>query len=180
MELKKWAKILLASYSVFETMAGVLDKYIETRALNSMKSTLLTAESNSATRVCHDLGIMMVRKIDIINLKVLIDNGLDSMLPKYARALILKYFDGLTSAEIAETMEISVRSVARYQELGIESLANYFRNLGYDAKKLCKLCGSNSCFLDFHEDPLLFKVYEFSKHKVIKAHLASMVLERMF
>ena len=65
MELKKWAKILLASYSVFETMAGVLDKYIETRALNSMKSTLLTAESNSATRVCHDLGIMMVRKIDI-------------------------------------------------------------------------------------------------------------------
>ena len=176
MELKKWAKTLLTSYSTFETIAGALDKYIEARAFASMQTNIMNAEVNKTMCVYNDMARLMAQKIDLINLKVLVDNILDAMKPKFARCLALKYFDGLCIEECAEVLEISPRSVARFLALGIEAMVALLRQFGYDEHKLVRICGANKWIVDFCKSPLSMELCGHVSPELIRAKLVAVAL----
>ena len=172
--LEKWAKTLLLTYDCYEIVADSIDRYIEERGRASLYSTLMMASANSSRAVCHELGRLMCKKVDLINLKVLVEQTLDRMTPRFARVLILRYFDDMTIEQIADVMGVTARTVSRNLGLAIEEMAEKLAEQGYTDKHLCGFCATNKWIMNLFMQPYTKELNAFMDIPAIKCRLARM------
>ncbi len=136
MDLKIWSKTLLNSYMCFEKIADAIDKLVLTYGLDSYHLHDIQAFEFSAEQMIE----LTERKKLLINLKVMCDETLSKMTPKYARILILKYIDGIKSSDIAKLLGVSLRSYFRWMSEAINSFSLKLKNLGYTDEILKEMC----------------------------------------
>lgn len=136
MDLKIWSKTLLNSYMCFEKIADAIDKLVLTYGMESYHLQDAQAFEFTAEQMIE----LTARKKLLINLKVLCDEVLVKMNPKYARILILKYIDNMKCADIAKLYGVSIRSYFRWITEAINNFSVKLKSLGYTDECLKELC----------------------------------------
>lgn len=131
-----WAKTLLSVYRYLERITGAIDKIIMKRALGSANISGQNFYKNNVLSISNKIIDLSQRKVNLINLKVLIDQTLTEIPNEDAVMLIEKYFDGVKARELVEIHNISMRTVFRKLDSSLLSFANKLSFKGYSPAKL--------------------------------------------
>ena len=127
-----WAKTVLVAYKYLGAMCGAIDKLVESTAKHSYYTSGVWQEKNSIQSVSKKLIRLSDKKIDYINLKVMVDKVLGKIPKKFATLLILRYINRVPPEDIAELNGVSVRSYYRYITKAINEFAVQMKNIGYN------------------------------------------------
>lgn len=136
MDLKIWSKTLLNSYMCFEKIAENIDSLVLTYGLDSINLRDSAAYMFTAEQMIE----LIDRKKLLINLKVMCDQALANLNPKYARILILRYIDNIKCTDIAKIFGVSIRSYFRWMNEAVNSFAIKLKNMGYTDESLREMC----------------------------------------
>lgn len=131
-----WAKTILVAYKYLNTMCGAIDRLVETTAKNSFYVGGIWHNESSVLNISEKILKLADRKIDYINLKVLVEKILKAMPEKLAKVLILKYIKQIKTDDIIDVCNMSIRSYYRRQSKAIESFAEHMKRLGFYSEKI--------------------------------------------
>lgn len=129
--MNTWTKTLLSSYRYLERVANAIDKIVYTRAINSFYVSGQNLAFNSVKLVSDDILNLTERKISLINLKLILDQALKKINPKYAQLLITVFVEGKNCYQSSEALEISLRTFFRRQNEALESFSKTLLQLGH-------------------------------------------------
>lgn len=131
-----WSKTLLSSYSYLERLCNSIDSLIEKTAVNSYYSFGNLSGDNSIMGISNKIITLSNRKIDYINLKLLIEKNLNNVPNLHKKILVLKFIKNLQNEKIGELLNISKRNFYRKLNEALLSFANQLSVLGYCSEKL--------------------------------------------
>lgn len=131
-----WAKTLLSVYRYLERVTGAIDKIILKRALSCSDVCGQNFYKNNISVISKKIIDLSQRKINLINLKVLVDETLSEIPEKDATLLIEKYFDGVKARELVDIHNISMRTVFRKLDCAVSQFGNKLSFKGYTPSKL--------------------------------------------
>lgn len=172
--MKTWSKTILSVYKYLEALANSIDDLILKKSINS------AFYNNGRYNSCYDCAnkIMQLteRKVNLINIKVMVDNTLLKMPLKYRQLLALAYIDNVKSEEIAEIMHVSVRTFFRRKNEALSSFAKNLTMQGFTKLKLEDMfCGEhwlkNLYDKNNHIEDGEFKIEEYNKYRFFKSVL---------
>jgi len=105
MEVKIWSKTALVIYRFLENFTYALDRFVK------KLSTIIDAGDTFART--GKIMSLTDDKIDLINLKIIIDDILLKLPKGRGKLIILRYMDKIPALEIAELMGINIRTYFR-------------------------------------------------------------------
>ena len=142
MELKIWCKTFLNIYRYLEKITYAIDKIVLTTGLNMQ----LEAEV-SAKKMIE----LTERKVKLINLKLFIENMLNTLNEEHTKLLMLKYVDNIKSEEIAKLFNISNRTFFRKSTHALTSFELALKRAGKTAEILFKEYKDEAWIIDLYE-----------------------------
>lgn len=173
--MKTWSKTILSVYKYLEALSNSIDNLVVKKSINS-------AFYNSGRyNTCYDCAnrIMQLteRKVNLINIKVIVDDTLQLMTTTHRQLLALCYMDNVKSEDIANMMHISLRTFFRKKNEALNSFAKNLLMQGFSKDKLeAMFCGEdwlNNLYVrnkDF-EDSKEFRIDQYNKRRFFKSVL---------
>lgn len=155
MNLKNWIQTMFSVYGCLENLIETIDKYVEMKTLSSMYSNLMNLGKNCTLKVFDDVTKLINKKIVLLNLKFVSEKVLENLPSSLARFIILKYIEERRLDEIAEIMEKSTRTVARYNAEAISRARKILSRYGYDENKFFNMCHTEKWLLEICKSPNL-------------------------
>lgn len=148
MNYNAFSKTLLNIYNSLDAVCERMDKMVENKA---MAGALGFGGGKNSLELFNNLIDLSQRKINLINLKIRIENALASLKEKQAKVLILKFIDGLTFKQIASLTGQSLRNCFRVYEQGLSSFS-----------KLIKLDGLTEERIEgtYADEKWIFQIYD--------------------
>ena len=168
--MKTWSKTILSVYKYLEALSNSIDDLVRKKSINS--AFYNNGRFDSAYSCANKIMRLTNRKVNLINLKVLVENTLLKLPLKYRQVLILNYVDGVKSCDIAETMHISNRTYFRVKSESLERFADALINEGFTKEKLEEMfCDENwltklynqnmrEIKTDFNDDVLRYRFFK--------------------
>lgn len=145
-EMKVWSKTLLSVYRYLEAITKAIDNLIVKKGVNSM---FYTDRRGLNTYDCaNDIIELTDRKINLINLKVLVEDGLNKLPFEQKRVLMLFYVDGLKTVEVTKLMGCVERTFFRKKDEAIVAFGKNLRCMGFDENRLCQMFGKEKWLRD--------------------------------
>ena len=138
-----WAKTLLAAYKYLGTMCNAIDRAVEKLAQNSFYSCGVWREENSITNISKKIISLSNKKVDYINLKVVVEKAVKLLSEKGAKILILKFIQGLDNKTIIQTLNMADRTYYRKLNSAAQEFASKMTAIGYGVEKLDLIYGSD-------------------------------------
>ena len=172
--MKTWSKTILSIYKYLEALSNSIDDLVLKKSINS------AFYNNGRFNNCYDCAnkIMQLteRKINLINIKILVDNTFSKMPLKYRQILALAYVDNVKSEKIAEIMHISLRTFFRKKNDALNSFAKNLVLQGYTNEKLESMFYGEHWLKNLYDKNQLIengelKTDEFNKHRFFKTVL---------
>ena len=164
-ENEMWAKTLLSLYRHLHTMANSIDNLIKRIGINSAFNHSVY---NSTIKDSNKIIELTERKIKIINLKVIIEKGLNSLKEKDLKILVLAYVDGLNYKKIIELLGITERTYFRRKEVAIANFAENLCSFGFDAKKFSNYLKNENWIKNTYYQTLNSSATKFNKSQNTK------------
>lgn len=130
------ARTLLISYKYLEQLCNTIDRMVEKQATSSYYNFGSFVQNSDILNVSKNLYKLMNKKIDYINIKVIVDKALKEMPKRKAKYLILRYIQNMSLAEIANLFSISERTLFRRLNAILDDFCEKLENLGYTGEKL--------------------------------------------
>lgn len=129
MEIKEISRTMLSVYRYLEAITRAIDNQVKKQSINSA----FYSSHNAVTtyEIANKVLELSERKVKLINLKVVIEEGLESLSETSRRLLLLNFLDQLPAKKIAETMNISLRTYFRRKEEAINTFAKNLLLKGY-------------------------------------------------
>lgn len=134
-----YTKTLLSSYRYLERMANAIDKIVYSRAINSFYVSGNNLSFNSVEKVSEDILALTDRKVNLINLKLIIDQAFKKVSGKSASLLICVFIENKNCYESCDALQISLRTFFRRQNQAVESFSKALLQLGYNSNKFEKM-----------------------------------------
>lgn len=141
MELKVWVKTFFSIFRWLERLTKAIDDYVLIRGTSCYYKNLSSITLCSTTKVVNDITGLMNKKINLINIKILIEKMLQNLSSDHARFVVAKYVDNHTFEETAQILEVSTRTALRWNLVVLEKCGKYLKSLGYTDAKLKDLIG---------------------------------------
>ena len=129
MEQFIWAKTILEVYKHLERATYIIDGTVDKISLMPE----LTINDLSAKLIN-----LTERKVNLINLKLIVEQLLSKCSPKHIRVLSLKYIQGLSASEIAEVMKVNSRTIFRLTNSALQEFVTNMKRSGFTANYLFK------------------------------------------
>ncbi len=145
-----WAKTLLNAYKYLGALCGAIDKLVDSTAKNSFFASGIWSEENSIVNVSKKIMYLTNKKVDYINLKVIVEKAISSMNKISAKIIVLKYIKGIDCETIAKLNNMSLRSCFRRAKNALSEFVLYMKKIGYTAEKI---------EINFCRDPFVQSVY---------------------
>ncbi len=140
--MRAWSKTILSVYKYLEALSKAIDDLVLKKSINS--AFYCNGRFDTAYECANKIMQLTNRKINLINLKVLVEDTLESIPLKYRRVLGLCYIDGVKTTECAELLHISNRTFFRLKNDAINVFTQKLIGLGYTKSKLEEIfCGEN-------------------------------------
>lgn len=172
--MKTWSKTILSMYKYLEALSNSIDELVLKKSINS------AFYGNGRYNSCYDCAskIMQLteRKINLINIKVMVDDTLEKMPLKYRQLLILAYIDNAKSEDIAEIMHVSIRTFFRKKNEALISFAKNLTALGFTQEKLNCMFGGEHWLKNLYDKnnrltSSEYSIEEYNKHRFFKSVL---------
>ena len=93
---------------------------------------------------------MINKKINLINIKCLVEKLLLALPEKNARFLVLKYIDGQTFLETSRCLGISERTAMRWNITVLNKCSNILRCWGYSDEKMLDFVGREKWIVNLY------------------------------
>ncbi|MBE7074912.1 MAG: hypothetical protein E7376_02925 [Clostridiales bacterium] len=148
---KIWGKTILSSYNYLQHLCNSIDKLVKMVAVNSYYSYTFKNTQNSISNISDKIINLTNRKIDYINLKILIEKALKDIPTLYAKLLILKYIHKLPILKACEILNISKRSSYKKLEQALSSFMAKLATFGYNTEKI---------EVEFFGDPFINSIFK--------------------
>ena len=138
MKTKKliWAKTILFAYKYLGSLCRSIDKTVKNIAVHSFYIGGYWSEGNSTQNISQKILELSNKKIDYINLKVMIEKTLQSMKKDNAKILILRNIKELSIQTIANLLNMSERTYYRKANCALNEFANIMEKVGCSVEKL--------------------------------------------
>ncbi|MGI5842171.1 MAG: hypothetical protein ACOX6H_02630 [Christensenellales bacterium] len=127
-----WAKTLLSVYRYLDRVADAIDKIVFSRAINSFYTSGSNLAFNSVESVTDDILNLTERKVNLINLKLIIKECLENTKPDLTPYLIANLIEGKTCFECVSIFNVSLRTYFRKINLALESFIKTLIRKGCD------------------------------------------------
>lgn len=157
-----WSKTLLGVYNYLETIAGAMDKIILKSALNSFNFSKLNYEKNNVLNISNRLIDLSERKITLINLKLVIEEGLKNIPQKDALLLVAKYINRMKIQEISEKYSISTRSIFRKLTDAEAKFLYALSTKGFTSHKLKEMLKNEHWIMNYYNELTMKNNSDFS------------------
>jgi len=173
--MKTWSKTILSVYKYLEALSNSIDELVLKKSINS--AFYNNGRFNSSCYDCANKIMQLTeRKVNLINIKVLVDDTLSKMPLKYRQLLALSYIDNAKSEDIAEIMHISIRTFFRKKNEALNSFAKNLILQGYSKEKLENMfCGEHWLKNLYDKNHRLedsdFKIEDYNKYRFFKSVL---------
>lgn len=131
---KLFCRSFLSIYHLLPKLVKSIDKLILIRGVNSSVYTV-----NSGVNLENEVNKIInltQRKINLINVKVLIDEVLVELKPKYSKLIITKYIDLVETKKAIELSNLNRRTYYRLLNKAIEEFERLLSNKIVNNKKL--------------------------------------------
>lgn len=148
MELKVWSKTLLSIYRHLFKLTRAIDKMVLEFGLNSCRFCGVCGTYNSAQKIIE----LTDRKVNLINLKVLIEKVLTKVDDVSCKILTLKFIDRMSNETIMDVLDIKRRTYFRKYQSALNSFANMLLIEGYNNEKIVNLIGSETWIFDVYKE----------------------------
>ena len=160
MEQIIWAKTILEVYRYIDKSIMLLDKAVE---------KLSVRPELTATDVTNRLLNLIERKVNLINLKLIVEKVLASLNTKHLRVLSLRYIQCLKSEELAEHLNKSRRTVFRLLNDAMEEFVKNMLNFGFCSNYLYKNLKTEKWILmQYGKECLKLQLKQKQKHIKVK------------
>lgn len=128
-----WARIILTSYRNIPRVVKSLDRTIDCVAMQGMgrKGSYMPADV-----LIERIIDLIYRKQGLINLKVITEDVISNMSKDYVKLLKLKYLYNKKFQEIADIMNISIRTTFRHYDKALHQFCCILKLKGFSDKKL--------------------------------------------
>lgn len=168
--METWSKTILSVYKYLEALSNSIDDLVVKKSINS--AFYSNGRFDTAYDTANKIMRLTDRKINLINLKVMVEDALAQLPLKHRRILMLRYVDGVKSNEIALLMRVSNRTYFRVKNNAIEHFAKILVQKGYNKSKLEEMfCGENwlsklyniqkeEVKVDFDDDLIKYKFFK--------------------
>lgn len=131
-----WARTLLISYKYLEQLCNTIDRMVEKQATSSYYNFGNYVQNSDIINVSKKLYKLMNKKVDYINIKVIVDKAIKEMPKRKAKYLVLRYMQNMQIADIANLFNISLRTFFRKFNDVLTEFSEKLESLGYTAEKL--------------------------------------------
>lgn len=131
-----WAKTIIIAYKYLGVLCKCIDKIINSTATNSVYYGGSWDDKYSVYNVANKMLKLKNKKIDYINLKVIVEKILSNLSKRSSKLLILRYVKELHINTICELLNISERSFYRYINKAVNEFSEEMDKLGYNYQKL--------------------------------------------
>ena len=152
---KIWSKTLLSSYNYLGRLCDSIDKIIEKTAVNSYYCFSFQNSENSIENISKKIINFSKRKIDYINLKVIIEKALKSIPKISAKLLILKFIQKLSIERACELLNITLRSSYRRLNNALDEFCASLTTFGFTIEKL---------EVNYSTDPFISSIFKLIKN----------------
>jgi len=120
--LKSWSKTLLYCYRYLENIVDTIDDMVKKISLYSVYYNRKT-NTDTISQI-NKVIELNDRKVNLTNLKVVIEESLNLLSCNDLQFVSLYYIDGLTAEETAKVMGVSLRTFFRRRNKAIDKLTN--------------------------------------------------------
>ena len=127
MEQLIWAKTILSVYKHLERA---------TYAIDGVVTKLSLIPELSVNELTTKIINLTDRKVNLINLKLIVEQLLSKCSSKHIRVLSLKYVQELSASEIAEVMNLNARTIFRLQNSALQQFTENMKSSGFNANYL--------------------------------------------
>lgn len=131
-----WARTMLIAYKYLESIINAIDKTFDKTVKASFYMGGSFNDRYNTEAISQRLINLSNKKVDYINIKVLVEKVLSKMDKKYAKALILRYIKEINLTTICNLLNISERTFFRRLNMALKSFGNCLNELGYNYEKL--------------------------------------------
>lgn len=145
MNQETWSKSLLASYRILPKIVKSIDSYTMSLALGSF------SYAGNTLDLMQKIIDNNKRKEALINAKVIVDNTLQDLKPKYREVLELKFLKKTSFEEISKKLGICLRTVFRRYSFALKSFSAVCKANGYDEEWLDKRYSKDALFVRLNE-----------------------------
>lgn len=152
-----WAKTLLIAYKYLGTLCRGFDKEINSLANNSMYIGGNWNDRQSVIYISNKILELTQKKMDFINIKVLVEKTLKNINTTYAKLLILKYIKELNANTVCNLLNMSERTFFRKLNNAVNEFSYALVKIGYSHKKLNTL---------YSDDLFIKSIYNLMKSNV--------------
>lgn len=173
--MKTWSKTILSVYKYLEALSNSIDNLVVKKSINS------AFYNNGRYNTCYDCANKIIqlteRKINLINVKILVDDTLKLMSANQRQLLALCYMDNAKSEEIAEMMHVSIRTFFRKKNDALNSFSKNLLMQGFTREKLEDMfCGEDWLNNLYNrnknfEDSKEFRIDQYNKRRFFKSVL---------
>ncbi len=147
--MKVWSKTVLSVYRYLEALSKALDNLIIKKSVNSMFYT--NSRGISAYDCASEIIELTQRKINLINIKVLVEDALNKLSFEHKRILMLCYVDGLKTSEITKLMGCVERTYFRKKDEALVGFGKAIKCMGIDERALDEMFGKEKWLRDLHD-----------------------------
>lgn len=141
MNQETWSKSLLATYNALPLVVKCIDRSNMQMALGSF------SYEGNVLDLMNKMLANNARKEALINAKVIVDNTLELLKPKHRLVLEMRYLKRKSFEQIAQDLNICLRSVFRWHELALKQFSSIRTMKGYDDEWLSKYYSGDPVFV---------------------------------
>ena len=141
------SEALVKIYRLLNKKCDAIDKFIKNHALYFGPCTA----EYGALDVCNNIIELMTRKNQLINLKIIIDNAINSLNEKDKKILFIKMNYTIQMADLCGILELKERTAFRRIEKAFENLTDALNNSKY-SNKLYKIIKNEEWIQDISEE----------------------------
>lgn len=142
-DIKVWSKTILKVYKVLPQIVQSLDE--------CNMATALSAFRMDTMRAVESIQKNNNRKLNLINLKVVVDKAMSAVRPKHRQILYYRFIKRQNFQQISDMLDVCLRTIFRRYACALEELENVLIDLGYNEKWLEK---------NFYSDVFVGNMYE--------------------
>lgn len=140
-----WSKTILTAYPNLEQYAARLDKSMQALACKGL------GHSGDPMELIGKMMQLNVRKETVVNVYVIVTQTLEKVKPQYREILECKYGRGMRFAQIAEHLQVCLRTVFRRYQCAMEQFVQALERSGYGAQWLGERLGDDPMFAKLHD-----------------------------
>ena len=166
-----WAKTMLIAYRYLAPISRAINKVFDRTVKASFYSGGYYGDRYSAEEISQKLINLTNKKIDYINLKVIIENALSKMKHQQAKLLILRYIKEINSTTICNLFNICERTLFRRLKSAVNQFGQILEAMGYTNEKLEVV---------YLSDSFIKSIYKLSADNNTNALRSGVILDEQF